>query len=155
MALEYSTIGTRLYYCVETTAGSKPTSGFTEIQNITALAEDNGEPETIEVTNLVDNRHRVIPGLLGEADSYQVTANFTQAFQTAWETLVSSAASAKASNKATWFEAVLPGHSKSWSFAGTPQALGFPGANVAENQSIVAYISKEQIDGWSTASNKS
>ena len=151
MALEYSTIGTKLYYAIEATAGSKPSSGWTEIQNVVSLAEDNGEPETIEVTNLVDTRHRVIPGLLGEADSYQVTANFTQAFQTTWETLCSSAATAKASGKSTWFECVLPGHSKTWQFAGTPQTLGFPGANVAEAQQIVAYISKEQIDGWSTA----
>ena len=152
MALEYSTIGTRLKYAIETTAGTKPTSGFTEIENIVSLAEDNGEPETIEVTNLVDTRHRVIPGLQGEADNYQVTANFTQAFQTAWETLVTAAETAKASGKATWFEAILPGHTKTWSFAGTPLSLGFPGANVAEAQQIVAYISKEQIDGWSTAS---
>lgn len=152
MALEFSTIGTRLKYAIESTAGTKPTTGFTEIENIVSLAEDNGEPETIEVTNLVDVRHRVIPGLLGEADSYQVTANFTEAFQTAWETLVSAAETAKASGKSTWFEIILPGHTKTWSFAGTPQALGFPGAEVAEAQQITCYISKEQVDGWSTAS---
>lgn len=150
MALEYSTIGTRLYYAVETTAGTHPTSGYTEIENITALAEDNGEPEQIEVTNLVDTRHRSIAGLAGSTDMYQVTANFTQAFQTAWEALVTAAETAKAAGKATWFEIKLPGHTKTWQFAGTPQSLGFPGANVAENQSIVAYITKEDIVGWGT-----
>jgi len=150
MALEYSTIGTRLFFAYESVSGSQPTSGYTEIENITSLAEDNGEPEQIEVTNLVDTRHRSIAGLAGDTDLYQVTANFTQAFQTAWEGLCTSAATLKASNKATWFEIQLPGHSKTWQFAGMPQSLGFPGANVAENQSIVTYITKENIVGWAT-----
>lgn len=152
MALEYSTIGTRLYYATESTAGTKPSS-FTELENITAIGEDNGEPEQIEVTNLVDTRHRSIAGLAGDTSLFNVTANFTQAFQTAWETLVTAAETAKAAGKATWFEIRLPGHTKSWQFAGTPQPLGFGGANVAENQSIQVYITKEQVDGWTTANS--
>ena len=152
MALEYSTIGTVMKYKTEATAGTKPTSAFTEIQNLKAIGEDNGEPEQIEVTNLVDTRHRSIAGLAGDTSLFQVTANFTQAFQDAWASLVSAAETAKAASKATWFEIKLPGHSKVWSFAGMPQPLGFGVAEVAANQEITAYITKEQIDGWSTAS---
>lgn len=152
MALEFSTIGTKVKYCVETTAGTFPTSGFTEIANIVSISEDNGEPEQIEVTNLVDTRHRSIPGLLGSNDVVSLTANFTAAFKTAWETLCTAYATGAASGKATWFEFILPGHTDSWYFAGIPSELGFPGAEVAQAQQITAYITKNDNKGWAAAS---
>lgn len=152
MALELSTIGTKLFYKVETTAGTFPTSSYTEIANIISISEDNGEPEQIEVTNLVDTRHRSIPGLLGSNDVVSITANFTEAFKTAWATLVSAYKAGAASSKATWFEMRLPGHTDSWYFAGIPSELGFPGAEVAQAQQITAYITKNDNKGWATSS---
>lgn len=152
MALEYSTIGTKVLYAVETTAGTRPTTGYTEIENIVAIGEDNGEPEQIEVTNLKDTRHRSIAGLLGDTDLASLTVNFTDAFKSAWETLITACATGKASGKQTWFEYKLPGHTESWFFAGTPQPLGFGGANVAEAQQLDVYITKEDYAGWATSS---
>lgn len=58
MALELSTIGIRFKYAPESTAGTKPTSGFTEIANITSIGEISASPEQLEVTNLVDTWKR-------------------------------------------------------------------------------------------------
>ena len=54
MANELSTAGVTVQYCVETTAGTKPTSGYTAIPNIKAIPDLNPEPSSLEVTDLSD-----------------------------------------------------------------------------------------------------
>ena len=56
--LELSTIGIKFLYCAETTAGTKPSTGYTEIANITSIGEIAGSPDQLEVTNLVDTWKR-------------------------------------------------------------------------------------------------
>lgn len=56
--LELSTIGIRLKYAPEATAGTKPTTGFTEIANITSIGEISATPDQLDVTNLVDTWRR-------------------------------------------------------------------------------------------------
>ena len=84
MANELSTIGIKFGYAVETTAGTRPTTGYTYFNDITSIGEITGEPETIEVTNLLDTWHRYIEGLKDSGESVPIGANFTKAFLTAW-----------------------------------------------------------------------
>ena len=54
MALEISTAGVSLKYCVETTAGTRPTASYTAITGIKETPDFNHEPSTLEVTDLSD-----------------------------------------------------------------------------------------------------
>lgn len=54
MALEISTAGVALKYAVETTAGTRPTTGYTTVPNIKETPDFNPEPSTLEVTDLSD-----------------------------------------------------------------------------------------------------
>lgn len=54
MALEISTAGVALKYATETTAGTRPTTGYTAIPNIKETPDFNPEPSTLEVTDLSD-----------------------------------------------------------------------------------------------------
>lgn len=54
MANEISTAGIALKWAVETTAGTRPTTGFATIPNIKSIPEFNPEPSTLEVTDLSD-----------------------------------------------------------------------------------------------------
>ena len=45
MALEISTAGVSLKYCVETTAGTRPTASYTGISGIKETPDFNPEPE--------------------------------------------------------------------------------------------------------------
>lgn len=56
--LELSTIGITIGYCAESTAGTKPSTGYTNIANITSIGEIAGSPDQLEVTNLVDTWKR-------------------------------------------------------------------------------------------------
>ena len=58
MALEFNTIGVKLKYCVETSAGSRPTTGYTEIPDIKSTPAIDINPAKLQVTNLTDQYHR-------------------------------------------------------------------------------------------------
>jgi hypothetical protein len=152
MALELSTAGILLKYAVESTAGTRPTTGFTTIPSIKAIPDFNPEPENLEVTDLADTEwRRYIPGLKDPGGAMSFTANFTAAFKTAWETLVSAAETAAETSKATWFEVMVPNFG-SFYFAGMPVEMGLPASDVNAVFEGDVYVTPNQIHGWDTSS---
>ena len=152
MALELSTAGVSLKYCVETTAGTRPTASFTAVPNIKETPDFNPEPSTLEVTDLSDTVwKRYIAGLKDPGGALSFTANLTSAFKTAWEALVSAYETGIASSKATWFEINVPTVG-SFYFAGIPSELGINGMSVDEVAEVSVYITPNKIHGWDTAS---
>lgn len=153
MANEFSTAGIVVKYCVESTSGSRPTTGYTELPGIKSTPDFNPEPSTLEVTDLSDTEwKRYIPGLKDVGGASAFTANLTSAFKTAWATLVSAADTAASSDKATWFEITIPNF-ESFYFAGMPSPLGAKGFEVDAVAEIDAYVTPNQIYGWGTASS--
>lgn len=151
MALELSTAGVLLKYCVAT-GDTRPTTGYTQIPNIKSIPDFNPEPESLEVTDLSDTEwRRYIPGLRDPGGALAFTANLTTSFKTAWETLVTAANTAAASNKATWFEIMVPSFG-SFFFAGIPSSLGMTAMDVNSVLEIEAYITPNQIHGWASSS---
>lgn len=152
MALELSTAGVSLKYCVETTAGTRPTASYTAVPNIKETPDFNPEPSTLEVTDLSDTVwKRYIAGLKDPGGALSFTANLTSAFKTAWETLVSAYETGIASSKATWFEINVPTVG-SFYFAGIPSELGINGMQVDAVAEVSVYITPNKIHGWDTAS---
>lgn len=152
MAMELSTAGVLLKYAVETTAGTRPTTGYTQVPSIKAIPDFNPEPESLEVTDLSDTEwRRYIAGLKDPGGALSFTANLTTAFKTAWETLVTAATTAASSSKATWFEIMVPNFG-SFYFAGIPSPLGMSAMDVNAVLEIEAYVTPNQIEGWDTSS---
>ena len=115
-------------------------------------AELTGNRESHRIKSRWDNRID-IPGLKDPGGALAFTANNTDAFQTAWAALVTAAETAKASNKATWFEIVVPGLTKSFQFAGIPSDRGLSAIDVDSVLEVDAYVAPNQIDGWDTKSS--
>lgn len=152
MAQELSTAGVLLKYAVEATAGTRPTTGYTQIPCIKAIPDLNPEPESLEVTDLSDTEwRRYIPGLKDPGGALAFTANLTTQFKTAWEALISAFETAKASGKATWFEIMVPTFG-SFYFAGYPSSLGMTAMDVNAVLEIEAYVTPNQLEGWGTSS---
>lgn len=151
MALELSTIGVRFKYAPEVTAGTMPTTGFTEIANITSIGEISASPDQLEVTNLVDAWKRYIAGVKDTGGEIPIGANFTAAFKTAWQAAVTAYGTAFKVGKALWWEVMVPDFG-SFYFAGEPIDLGLPSIEVnnvfAGNVSIVP----NQVKGWAASS---
>lgn len=155
MSLELSTAGVLLKYAVESAAGTRPTTGYTQIPNIKSIPDFNPEPESLEVTDLSDTEwRRYIPGLKDPGGALAFTANLTTSFKTAWETMMAAVTTAAASSKATWFEIYVPSFG-SFFFAGIPSSLGMTAMDVNAVLEIEAYITPNKIHGWASSSTTS
>lgn len=151
MALEFNTIGVKLQYAVEASAGTRPTSGYTNIPDVKGLPAIDLTPSTLEVTNLVDKYRRFITGVLDAGESVDVTANLTASLKTTWASLVSAANTAWGSGKSTWFEISIPNFD-SFYFAGIPTEMGVNELGVDAVAEASLHIIPNQIAGWATAS---
>lgn len=153
MALEIASAGASIGYCVETTAGTRPTSGYTKINNVKTIGALDAEPATYDVTDLSDLEFkRYIPGLKDVGGNVPLTANLTQAFITAWDTLVDAADTAAESSKSTWFEVKIPKLTNSFYFKGMPVSLGLGEIATDSALEITANVVPNEIVGWAAAS---
>lgn len=151
MALEFNTIGAKLGYAVETSAGTRPTSGYTNIPDLKTIPGAELTPSKLEVTNLTDHYRRYITGVLDAGDSFDLTANLTASLKTLWTAMVSSASTAWGSGKSTWFEISIPGFD-SFYFAGLPTEMGFNEMGVDAVAEASLHIIPNQIAGWAAKS---
>ena len=101
------------------------------------------------MTNLVDKYRRYITGVLDAGDDINVTANLTASLKSVWSALVTSAKSAWASGKSTWFEISIPNFD-SFFFAGIPTEMGINELGVDAVAEASLHIIPNQIAGWAT-----
>lgn len=153
MALELASAGAKIQYAAEATAGTRPTSGYTAISNVKTIGALDAEPATYDVTDLSDMEFkRYIPGLKDIGGDVPLTANLTQAFVTAWATLVTAAETANAAGKSVWFEVVIPKLTQSFFFKGMPVDLGLSEITTDTALETTAHITPNEIVGWDTKS---
>lgn len=152
MAKETTTIGLALTYCIETTANTRPSTGFTNIAHILEIPEYDNAPEGLEVTDLSDLvMRRYIPGLIDPGDDLAINVNTTEEGITAWNALAESAKTAYETGKRCWFAVIVPGFTNAYYFAGLPTAANFGGASVNEVLTMNFHITPNDFAGWQTA----
>ena len=143
MANAVSTAGMFLKYCVESTAGTRPTSGYTVIPGVKAIPAIFNDPNMLQSTPLsATKNHTYIEGLNDSGGSVAITVNDYDAFRTAWNACV-TAFEGLTGGKQMWFEIAYQSGSDldSFYFPGQPIALGFGGAevdSVLENNANIA-----------------
>ena len=155
MAIDLTTAGVHLKYAVEATAGAgKPSSGYTDIPGVKSTPSLNPAPEALDATTLNETEYVVyVQGLKDLGGSLEFNFNLTQAFLTAWDTLVTATETAKASSKATWFEIMIPGLTNSVYFKGVPADAGLPAMEVNSVLETTAYITPTGEPTWAAKSN--
>ena len=152
MALEFNTIGVKLKYKTESSAGTRPTSGYTQIPDIKSTPAIDINPNKLEVTNLEDEYQRFIDGVKSVGDSFDFTANLTADLKTKWGSCVTAAKTAYASGKQTWFEISIPNFD-SFYFAGIPTELGVNEMGVDAVIESTLHVVPNTIEGWASASS--
>ena len=143
MAINLSTAGIHLYYAVEKTAGTRPTtkSDYTDLVGVKSIPSLNPAPETLETTDLNQTEYKTyIDGLKDLGGALEFTFNLTQDLVTMWGELMEAFESAKATNKATWFLIDIPGLEEGLYFPGNPSSMGIPEAAVSSVLEITNYI---------------
>lgn len=149
-----STDGVKLQYCCETTAGTRPTTGFQDVsEDLKSTPDLNPTPETRETTTFADAAtgwKAYIDGLRDPGGALPFNFNNTEAFHTAWNAMKAAvdAAASGETPKATWFCIIIPGLSKAFYFAGTPADLGLAAMEVNGIAEINGYITPNKIAGW-------
>ena len=153
MGIAISTAGVTFGYAVETTAGTRPTTGYKLIPDIKEIPEMNPEPETLETTTLSETEFKTyIEGLKDLGGALSFLANYTTELETAWSALVEAYKTASAGNKAVWFEVKHPKLEKSVFFTGQPSAMGLPAMAVGNVLETNLYITPTNAPAWQTKS---
>ena len=155
MAHELSTIGVQLWYAVETTAGTRPTTGYTQLVGLKSAPSTGDAPNTIQVTDLDDEYHRYVKGVQDVGGAREYTFNDTVDTRSAWQTMYSAFETAAADGKAIWFEERFPqrqGTLDSFYFAGIPGDMGVNEMGVDAVIESTLHIVPNQIGGWASKS---
>lgn len=151
MSQRFSTAGMYLCYAVETTKGTRPTSGYTLIPEIKTMPSFNPAPDTIDSTTLLETEYRTyVEGLKDLGGSLEYGANLTADLIEVWETCNSAHDAAVAEDKATWFAVVHPKLAKAVFFQGDPSPLGLNEASVGSMAETTLYITPNSAPTWET-----
>ena len=144
-----STAGVIVSYAAETTANTRPTTGYTAIPDIKAVPDFNPEPETLEATDLEETEYKFyVSGLKDVGGALGFTANFTEKLQTLWEEVVEAHESGVTSGKRVWFEIKHPKLSKSVYFPGEPASMGLPEMSTNSVLETTLYITPTGAPVW-------
>lgn len=132
-AIYLSSIGVKMYYAVEATAGTRPTakSAYTELEGIKSTPSMNPSPDDLDTTTLNETEYKTsIPGLKDLGGALSFTFNMSNNLMEAWETLVTAHTTGTAAGKKTWFYIEIPGLDKGLFFTGIPSPMGLPELSV-------------------------
>ena len=156
MGIAISTAGVTVGYAVETTKGTRPTTGFKVIPDVKEVPEMNPEPETLETTTLAETEYKTyIEGLKDLGGALSFLANYTTELETEWAALVTAYKAAVEEGKATWFEVKHPKLEKSVYFTGQPSAMGLPAMSVGAVLETSLFITPTNAPAWETKSTAS
>lgn len=150
MANELSTNGIKIYYAPETTAGTKPTTGWVEIPDVVSIPAIGSTPDTIEVTPLSETEYkRYIKGLK-DTGAQQLTGNMTTGFVEGWNTLQTAYDTAKQGGKSIWYAVIHPEFEKAFFFTGEPDDIPLPAAGSNQAWQPTPSIIVNRVHGWDT-----
>ena len=151
MGIAISTAGVTVGYAVESTAKTRPTTGYTVIPDIKEVPEMNPEPETLETTVLSETEFKTyIAGLKDLGGALSFLANYTTELENVWSDLVEAYETAADSDLAVWFEIKHPKLDKSVFFTGQPSAMGLPAMSVNSVLETNLYITPTNAPAWET-----
>lgn len=148
MAIELSTAGVKVYWCVRAYLPDA-LEAFTHIPHIKAIPDINPEPATHETTDLEQEEWKTyIPGLKDVGGAISLTANNTKDFLTEWGELLDEYASGYANGEKTYFCVYIPGLSRAFYFDGEPARLGLSAIDVDAVLEIEPHITLSGVQGW-------
>jgi hypothetical protein len=159
MAIAISSIGAKVSFAFETTAGTRPTTGYVKLPQIKEIPEMNPSPETLETTSLDNTEYKTyIDGLKDLGGSLAFTANFTQELYDLyngengiikqWENAKKPDSNGK--SKAMYLCIDINGLKESCYLSVIPSKLGIPAASVNSVMEVSLYFTPAGEPEWDT-----
>ena len=150
--VEIATVGAKVLYCIESVAGTKPTTGYQELVGISSAPGFDMTPETIDVSDISDYFTQYVNGRQDPGGDAQFTLNHSEAAIDAWEAMVSAATTALADGRRCWFEYQYPGATRSYFWSGRPITLGNGGIEQNTASTIPAHVIPNGSFEWANKS---
>lgn len=145
-----SSLGARLGYAVETTAGTKPTS-FIWLERCNSIGGISLETEQIDASALEDEISRYISGRQDTGGTWSVTFNLTDEVIEQLETMI-SAYNALTGGAKMWFEVWSKYFEKAfYVVAQPPKHIPMPEVNQNELMTVEMTFTIEEYKGMDTA----
>lgn len=154
-AIDLSTAGIRIGVAYESSSGTRPTTGYTNIPGPKSIPNMDDAPSLLDATSLNATKyHTYIPGLrdLGGGD-IAITFNYTQAFCDMWDSMYETNESNKATGKRAWITFYIPGVSDAFFMPVDIVERGNPGAEVDSVLETTAHFIPIGEPGFFTAVN--
>ena len=130
MGIALSTIGIKVSYAVETTAGQRPTAGYKHIPDLKSIPSINPAPNTADATTFDNLEYTSYVQLLKDiGGALEISANFTQQLFEVWDAMVDEYETAIKDGKETWICFDIPGFEKSAFVTVQPARMGIPEAS--------------------------
>ena len=156
MAIAISSIGAKVSFAFETTAGTRPTTGYKKLPQIKEIPEMNPSPETLETTSLDNTEYKTyIDGLKDLGGSLAFTANFTQELYDLYngaDGIMKQWEDAKKAepSKAMYLCIDINGLKESCYLSVIPSKLGIPAASVNSIMEVNLYFTPAGEPEWAT-----
>lgn len=147
---DVTTLGVKFGYKPETTAGTRPASGYIQIPRCKSIGGVSLTPEQIDVSCLEDLISKYADGRADTGGTWETS--FHSDAITALGALLTAAATAKADGKGVWFVVWIPGLTKSFFVkAAVPSKLAM--GEIGENSALEIPLSLtiEEYLGLETA----
>lgn len=130
MSQRVTTAGMYLCWAAETTAGERPTSGYTVLPEIKSMPDLNQEPNNIDSTTLLETEYETSEPGLKSVGTLTYGANMTDDLEDIVEDLIEAQDTAAAAGKRIWYAEVNPKLKKATFFAGKVSNINFSEASV-------------------------
>ena len=133
-----TSIGLKVGIAIEATAGTKPTTNYYPIEQVTDLPDLDFEPDTIETTSYKNLEYKsYLPGLKDTGGIISLPANYTQYGVEMWDDIVDKLSPTNnATGKIAWLLVSIQGTTRKWFVPIKPVTTGLPSAPVNDKVSI-------------------
>ena len=134
-----STLGVKLSYGIETTAGTKPAT-FTLLPRVNSISGIELDTEEIDASALEDMIERNISGRQSTGGDWSFDFNLTAETKPIYKGMLTATQTALASGKRTWFQIDVPNLDEAFFVVAQPGSK-VPLPDIGQNELLVASIS--------------
>ena len=143
--------GSHVSYAFEATAGTRPTTGYKKISEITNIPElASSDYDTIDMTPIDEEvQHQEITGLRQSPGTLTFEANLSDTLLTFWnDTLMTAYNTAIAAGKHMWVVVVIKGMDSAYFFTAEPKELSPSGGGAADGWKCTLPLTMTNTPVW-------
>lgn len=146
-----STIGVKVGYAVETTAGTKPTA-FTQLERANSIGGITLDTEQIDASALEDEISKYVAGRQDTGGTWSLTFNMTNEVVTELEAMIAAYKEIMGTEKKMWYVVWSPFLTKSFFVVAQPP-INIPVPELSQNelQTIELTLTIEEYKGMDEA----